>query len=89
MLRARLDDSPVRSIILDLEAPEACAAILAEMRGEDGRGGRDPGHQIAIVAFAPHVKVDLLESARRGGADRVLTRGAFDSRLPELLRELA
>ena len=36
---------------------------------------------IRIVAFAPHVKTDLMRAARDAGADQVCA--AFDHRLPD------
>ncbi len=38
-----------------------------------------------IVAFGPHVRQDLLAEAREAGADEVLPRSAFVTRLPQLL----
>lgn len=38
-----------------------------------------------IVAFGPHVRGDLLAAAREAGADEVLVRSVFVTRLPELL----
>jgi hypothetical protein len=85
MLRARLADSAVRAAIVDLEAREAAIEIIRALRAE---GGPDPERRIRIVAFGPHVAVELLEEARAAGADVVLARGAFDRRLPQLLAEL-
>jgi hypothetical protein len=87
MLRARLGDSDVRGVILDLEAPEVALEMLGELR-KGAEQERDANAKILIVAFGPHVNVELLERARTGGADHVMTRGAFDKRLVELLREL-
>jgi len=39
-----------------------------------------------IVAFGPHVRADLFTVARDAGADEVLARSAFVTRLPELLQ---
>lgn len=39
-----------------------------------------------IVAFGPHVRADLFTMARDAGADEVLARSAFVTRLPELLQ---
>jgi hypothetical protein len=85
MLKARLADSEVRAVIVDLEAPEMALEIIRALRGE---GGLDPEKRVRIVAFGPHVAVDLFEQARQAGADAVLARGSFDRRLPELLAEL-
>jgi hypothetical protein len=87
MLRARRADSDVRALILDLESPEMALEMLAEVRKPDGAASASSG-RLRVVAFGPHVNVELLERARAGGADRVMTRGAFDARLVELLKEL-
>lgn len=81
MLDARLDDSEPRALILDLEAPETALAMLQSLR-ERGSGLR-------TVCFGPHVAKDLFQQAREAGADEVMTRGAFDHHLPELLVTLA
>lgn len=80
MLRARLADSSVRALIVDLEA-EAGLDLIALARAEGGPGVR-------IVAFGPHVQKARLQAAREAGADEVLTRGAFDHALPDLLLAL-
>ena len=51
-------------VVIDLETPGAIDAIA----GFKGAGR-------SVVAFGPHVKVNLLEAARAAGADQVLTRG--------------
>lgn len=40
-----------------------------------------------IVAFVSHVRADLVQAARDAGADLVLARSAFVTRLPALLAE--
>jgi hypothetical protein len=82
MLDARLSDSPVRGIIVDLEAESGVEVIRAVRE-------RDPEKRIGVVAFGPHVGVERLEEARAAGADRVMARGAFDRGLAEILRTLA
>lgn len=39
-----------------------------------------------VLAFASHVHVDLIEQAKRAGADEVLPRSAFAARLPDILQ---
>lgn len=85
MLEARLGDSPVRGLILDLEAGEAALAMLAHLRGSQASQATQA---IRIVAFGPHVDAAGLEAARAAGADLVLPRGAFDRRLEEILRSI-
>lgn len=88
MLEARLGDSVVRGLIVDLESPEVSLALIRALRGVDGVVGRDPERKTKIVAFGPHVAVELFERAREAGADSVLARGAFDRRVGEILKEL-
>ena len=40
---------------------------------------------VPIIGFVSHVHVDLVESARLAGADRVLARSAFVAELAEIL----
>ncbi len=96
-LRARLLDSPVRALIVDLEAEGAIDLIIAA-RAADNTGEtpdspssqpsepRAPAPRLHILAFGPHVATALFEQARKAGADEVIARGAFDRRLPDLLR---
>lgn len=114
MLRARLADSPVRALIVDLDAGDAAIELIRAARdieraalppanpdpagstgvsrGPIGRGV--PGAaapcppRLFILAFGPHVAVELFERAREAGADQSLARGAFDRSLPEILRAL-
>ncbi len=43
--------------------------------------------KVRILGFASHVHVDLIRAAERAGADEVLPRSAFASRLPEILEK--
>ncbi len=40
---------------------------------------------VRVLGFASHVRVDVIDAARRAGADEVLPRSAFASRLPDIL----
>ncbi|MFM9995430.1 MAG: hypothetical protein ACKVU4_06465 [Phycisphaerales bacterium] len=57
-------------------------------------GGANPGPpppippRFFILAFGPHVAVELFARAKEAGADETLARGAFDRRLPDILRAL-
>ena len=53
-----------------IEAIERCRTMLPTPR---------------IVAFGPHVRDDLFTAARKAGADEVLARSAFVTRLTALL----
>ncbi len=104
MLRARLADSPVRSLIVDLDAGEAAIELIALARAcEEGAAEASPagtgeaGPRVPriprtpcmhILAFGPHVETGLMARAQAAGADEVLARGAFDRRLPSILARL-
>lgn len=114
MLRARLADSPVRALIVDLDAGDAAIELIRSARDieraagppattDRGRsagapsnpaGGANPGTpppippRLFILAFGPHVAVELFARAKEAGADESLARAAFDRRLPDILRAL-
>jgi DNA-binding response OmpR family regulator len=74
----------VKLLLIDLQMPQidvaavgqAIAAIAAENHPH-------------VVAYAQHVHVDLLKSAREQGFDEVLTRGQISSGLPDLIERYA
>lgn len=84
MLEARLVDSPVRALIIDLEAEHAMALLDRLRAGAKGEAER----AIRVVAFGPHVAVDALRGAKAQGADAVMARGAFNAQLASLLTGL-
>lgn len=86
MLRDRLADSRVGALLLDLDAPDTAWELLALLRGPDAI---KQDSSVQIICWGPHVATDLFNKARELGADAVMTRGAFSSRLPDLLRELS
>lgn len=101
MLSARLADSDVRGLIVDLETGDTGMSLIRALRGTGGTGPNqgeipgsagagalDPEGKVRIVAFGPHVEVERFEEARAAGADRVLARGAFDRGLVEVLQRL-
>jgi CheY-like chemotaxis protein len=79
---ARMQAQPVKLVILDLATgdldPASSVATLRNAKGD-----------VKIIAYAPHVHEAKLEAARAAGSDEVLTRGAFDSRMDELLTSYA
>jgi hypothetical protein len=79
MLRDRLADSDVRTVLLDLDAPDQARELLSVLRGP-AAGDRE--RAVKIIAWGPHVAVDLLAETREAGADEVMTRGAFANALP-------
>lgn len=97
MLRARVGDSPVKALVLDLDVAEMAMDMVRAMRGGMGGGGDsgpgldgglDPDRRVTLVAFGPHVAVEAFRALKAAGADAALARGAFARRLPELLVEL-
>jgi len=97
MLEARLADSPVRALLLDLDASDTALAMLERLRSgrpvdpppaADATATTDPA-RIRTIAFGPHVAKDLFQQARDAGADEVLPRGALERSLPDVLLALA
>lgn len=88
MLKARLADSPVRALVVDLDAPETALELIRALRGDESREPLDPRRSIHILAYGPHVAVEAFENARQAGAQTVLARGAFDRGLDRILTEL-
>ncbi|MBL8762684.1 MAG: hypothetical protein JNM07_00255 [Phycisphaerae bacterium] len=86
MLRARLADCAVRGLIVDLECGQTAIECIAALRGVDVA---DAHRAIRIVAYGPHVETEALRIAAATGADAILTRGAFVSRLPDILNSLS
>lgn len=98
MLEARLLDSDVRGLVIDLEAPEetALAMIRRAKRARAPITGSEQAppnllglQEIRVVAFGPHVERDRLQAARDAGADDVMPRGAFAAHLEDVLLRLA
>ena len=93
MLEARLADSEVRGLIVDLEAGPVGLEMIRRVVGfRDGVGDRAEAvtgdGAIRVVAFGPHVEVEALEAAQQAGARRVMARGAFAKGLGGVLRGL-
>lgn len=85
MLEARLADCDVKALLLDLDKPEEAMQMIARLRGETAS---EKDKSIRLVAWGPHVAKDLLQQARTAGADEVLTRGAMDHNMQEILLAL-
>lgn len=84
MLEARLADSPVKGLIVDLDAPEVALALIERAAKEP------PGSlgAVRIVAFGPHVEVERFAQAKAAGAHEVMPRGALAARMESVLRGL-
>ncbi|MBK7404366.1 MAG: hypothetical protein IPJ41_06945 [Phycisphaerales bacterium] len=79
MLLARLADSPVRALIVDLETGDLGPRLIELVKARAN---------LPVLAFGPHVAIEAMDAARRAGADRVMARGAFSDRLADLLTTL-
>jgi len=73
-----------RLVVVDLEAEVPDGDPLDVVRDALRRTPRP-----RIVAFAGHLLVDRLDAARQAGADLVMTRGGFASRLESLMASIA
>jgi len=77
-LENELTSNPATTVMIDLEAIAAdpiqaiACCLLAQPKPR-------------IIAFGPHVNVDLLTKASDAGADDVMPRGAFTANLQQLL----
>lgn len=76
----------LRALIVDLDKTEEALAMIARVR--DPRGPESL-RRLRVLAFGPHVAKELLQRAREAGASDVLTRGAFDHHMEEILLQLA
>jgi CheY-like chemotaxis protein len=85
MLEARLADSDVQAMIIDLDNPEVGLELIRTVRERESTTN---GTRIRVLAFGPHVAKQLFQEARDAGADEVLPRGAFDRSLPDILLAL-
>lgn len=85
MLEARLADADPVALRLDLDAPDPALAMLARVRDP----ARPTSRRLKVLAWGPHVATDLLQKARDLGGDEVLTRGAFDHAMDDILPRLA
>jgi hypothetical protein len=98
MLEARLGDSDVRGLVVDLEA-NAEIALAMIRRAKAGpapitSNSAEPPNllgsaAVRVVAFGPHVERERLQAARDAGADDVMPRGAFAAHLEDVLLRLA
>ncbi len=85
MLAARLADSPVKALMVDLEAGPVAIELVAHLRGH-----ADPATAaLPILAFGPHVNVEGLMGAKAAGASSVMARGALNANLPQILTSIS
>lgn len=86
MLEARLADSPVTALLVDLDKPEESMAMIARLRGPSATPAN---RAIRVLAFGPHVAKEALAAAKSAGANEVLPRGAFDHDMANILKRLS
>ena len=72
---ARLAESPGALVLVELQAPGACA-LVRELKAAGAT---------AVVGFYPHTDVAIRKAAIEAGADAVLPRSQFVTRLVPLL----
>ncbi len=84
MLKNRLDrvddgkpNDAVSLVLIDLDLGEPALELIATARSHDA--------SLPIIAWGPHVAVDLLNAASAAGASQVMTRGSFTAKLPQIV----
>ena len=84
MLQKRLDrvddgkhNDGVSLLLIDLDLGEPALELIQQARSHDA--------ELPILAWGPHVAVDLLNAAGQAGASEVMTRGSFTAKLPEIV----
>jgi hypothetical protein len=85
MLEDRLADSRVTALLVDLDSPQTAIELIRFVRASEAAA---ESARVQVVAWGPHVGIEAMESAKEAGADVVMARGAFASRLAELLKGL-
>ena len=77
----RVDDGKandaVALLLIDLDMGEPALDLIQQARTSDA--------DLSIIAWGPHVAVDLLKAAGEAGATDVMTRGSFTTNLPEII----
>ena len=68
-------------VIIDLNSPKADPiATIAALKADPALAG------VRTIGFASHVHVELIDAARKAGADQVLPRSQFAGNLADILR---
>ena len=85
MLQKRLDrvndskpNDAVSLVLIDLDIGADALGLIAMARSHDAA--------LPVIAWGPHIAVELLNKASAAGASQVMTRGSFTQQLPESLR---
>jgi hypothetical protein len=84
MLAARLADSPVNAVIIDLTS-EHCWVLMDLLRSAAATA---QAKTLKVLCFGPHGEVDGLRKAGEMGADAVMSRGGLSGDLPAVLASL-
>ena len=84
MLQKRLDrvddgkaNGAITLLLIDMDMGESALDLIQQARSHDA--------DLNIIAWGPHVAVDLLKAAGQAGASDVMTRGSFTAKLPEIV----
>ena len=70
-------NDPVAVVLIDLDMGDDAIELIQTARAHNP--------ELPIIAWGPHVAVELMEHASQAGASRVMARGAFTAQLPQLL----
>lgn len=88
MLQKRLDrvddgkpNDAVKLILIDLENGRDAIGLIEQAKQHPSAP--------PVLAWGPHVAVQLLKQAGQAGADQVLARGAFTSQLPQIIQQFS
>lgn len=73
-------EDAISQVFLDLKT-NASPAALQELASKTEQGQA----RIAVTAFGPHVKVEMLQAAKDAGFERVWTQGQFHKNFPALI----
>ncbi len=73
-----LQQSPATLVVVDLNARQAGAEAIAQLRAA--------GCELPVIAFLSHVQTELAERARAAGCTQVLPRSRFTRELADIFR---
>jgi hypothetical protein len=74
---SKLQENAAGHLVVDLNAEGMLDAAIAWKAKHGGR----------VIGFASHTAADLLQRAKTGGIDQVMTNGSFTARLTETVRQ--
>ncbi len=80
-LQQFLEEEPVEAVIIDLEMENDPVEMIRIAKSEQF------SRKCKVIAYAPHVQIDLMKQANEQGADIVMPRGAFTADLPSILSQ--